>query len=152
MNSMNVDGSKRGTGVWIVISIDTTCNGNQRVKTQISFDENKAIEIFESESYCKLRYVRDMLCKKYNISENVTFKDIREEVLKNGGCLEMGYVNDYEKLLTIHNKFKNDECCVNDIFVKMYFIDESENDKTFNKVLLKNIDSVDSFFSGKVVK
>ena len=40
----------------------------------------------------------------------------------------------------------------NDIFVKMYFIDESENDKTFNKVLLKNIDSVDSFFSGKVVK
>ena len=38
-----------------------------------------------------------MLCKKYNISENVTFKDIREEVLKNGDCLEMGYVNDYEK-------------------------------------------------------
>lgn len=152
MNSINADRIEGNTGVWIVIALDTACDGSQSVKTQISFEKNKAIEIFENESCKRLKYIKDVLCEKYSVSESLAFRDIREEVLKCDDYLEMGYENNLEKLLTIHHKYKSKDCKyeVNDVFVKLYFIDESEMDKTFNKVLLKNINSVDEFYNYKI--
>ena len=137
--------------IWVIVGVNTYSYDNTEMNTLVGKTYDDAVEQFKMLSKKYLNGEKERCAERYNVSNNLSFKEYKEIALSFGDVLDYGYASTgiEELTLSIRNHLTNRDgsCDTEEFIIHMYPCDFSKGN--FSQLIPINgmVEDVDIFFN-----